>query len=188
MDIAFTVNSGAICGTTRRAGESWSHDTCDNVLATGEFVANVVPFERTVIERTFVCGLSFKAGVNELERAGLTGILSETVKPPRIAECHAHFECKLLWTREWGHRTMILGRVSAVSVDEGCLDDRGWPLLDRIKPIHFCHGKVVPAYQVTSVPWEYTGGRETLVEGFSEALRGPTAGPSDSTAPGRPKL
>jgi flavin reductase (DIM6/NTAB) family NADH-FMN oxidoreductase RutF len=188
VDIAFTVNSGSLCGSSRRAGESWSHDTCDNVLATGEFVVNVVPFERAVIERLFVCGLAFKSGVNELERAGLSAIASQTVKPPRIAECHAHFECKVLWTREWGHRTMILGRVSAVSADEGCLDATGWPLLDRIKPVHFCHGKVVPAFQVTSVPWEYTGSRAWLVEGFNEGLSGPAAGPPDSMDPGRPGL
>jgi len=186
MDVAFTVNKGEICASTRLAGQSWSHDTCDNVLATGEFVVSVVPFETSVIEKVFVCGLPFKPGVCELDKARLNALPSMSVKPPRIAECHAHFECRVIWTRDWAHRMMIVGRVSAVSVDEGCLDERGWPLLDRIKPVHFCQGKVVPAYQVTSVQWEYSGSREDLVDGFDEPLRGPTSGPQDSMASGQP--
>jgi flavin reductase (DIM6/NTAB) family NADH-FMN oxidoreductase RutF len=184
MDIAFTVNKGEICGAVRRRGESWSHDTCDNVLASGEFTVNVVPFERSVLEQAFICGLPFKPGVDELERAGLHALAARAVRPPRIAECHAHFECQILWTRDWEHRMMVVGRVVAASVDDGCLDADGWPLLDRIKPCHFCHGKVVPAWQVTSIPWRYMGERKHLVNGFNEPLEGPTSGPADSaTAP-----
>lgn len=186
--IAFTVNVGDIGNPDRREGQFWSHDTHDNVIATGEFVVNVVPFERAVIEKIFICGLPFKPGVNELEKAGLMQLASRTVKPPRIAECHAHFECKLEWTRGWAHRKMILGRLTAVSVDEGCLDERGWPLLDRIKPTHFCQGKLVPAYQVTSVPWEYAGSPDDLVDGYNGPLRGPATGPLDSKVFERPSL
>ncbi len=188
VHIAFTVNFGDLASPSRREGRYWSHDTHDNVLATGEFVVNVVPFERAVIEKIFICGLPFKQGVNELETAGLTGLSSKTVRPPRIAECHAHFECKVEWTRAWAHRKMILGRVTAVSVDEGCLDERGWPLLDRIRPTHFSQGKIVPAFQVTSVPWQYAGSREDLVDGYDGPLQGPTTGPSDSAASVRPGL
>jgi len=61
-------------------------DTCNNVLATGEFVVNVPPFEREILEKVRVCGLEFPTGVNELEKAGLTAIASKVVKPSRIAE------------------------------------------------------------------------------------------------------
>ena len=186
VHIAFTVNAGSIGDPRLREGQSWSHDTHDNVLATGEFVVNMVPFEREVIEKVFVCGLPFKPGVNELEKAGLGQIASTSVRPPRVAECHAHFECKVDWTRPWLHRNMVLGRVTAVSVDEGCLDERGWPLLDRVKPTHFSQGKVVPAYQVTSVAWKYSGSREDLVNGFQGPIQGPTGGPADSNTAGRP--
>jgi len=40
-------------------------DTCNNVLATGEFVVNVPPFEREILEKVRVCGLEFPTGVNE---------------------------------------------------------------------------------------------------------------------------
>ena len=47
-------------------------DTTVNVLATGEFVVNVVPFEQAMLDKVPVCGLPFRPGVNELEKAGLT--------------------------------------------------------------------------------------------------------------------
>ncbi len=54
MYISFT------CGTSK--------DTYNNVLATGEFVVNVVPFEQTMLDKTLVCGLPFKGGENELSQ------------------------------------------------------------------------------------------------------------------------
>src|ERR1044071_2944582 len=51
-------------------------DTCNNVLATREFVVNVPPFEREILEKVRVCGLEFPTGVNELEKAGLTATSS----------------------------------------------------------------------------------------------------------------
>ena len=69
--IAFTV------GATK--------DTCNNVMSTGEFVVNVPPFEREMLEKVRVVGLEFPPRVNELEKAGLTALPSKVVKPPRIA-------------------------------------------------------------------------------------------------------
>src|SRR4051812_10435026 len=96
MYISFTCGSGK--------------DTYDNVLATGEFVVNVVPFEQTMLDKTLICGLPFRGGENELVKAGLTPIASRKLKPPRIAECHSHFECKVEWTQAWLHRLMVCGK------------------------------------------------------------------------------
>src|ERR1700687_1761147 len=51
--IAFT------CGTGK--------DTYENVLATGEFVVNVVPFEQAMLDRVLLCGLPFASGINALD-------------------------------------------------------------------------------------------------------------------------
>src|SRR5262249_29352698 len=113
-------------------------DTSDNVLATGEFVVNVVPFEQTMLDKTLVCGLPFRAGENELLKAGLTPIPSRKLKPPRIAECRSHFECKVEWTQAWLHRLMVCGRVEAVSIDEDCITPNGFIAWDKVKPAHYC--------------------------------------------------
>jgi flavin reductase (DIM6/NTAB) family NADH-FMN oxidoreductase RutF len=113
-------------------------DTYQNVLATNQFVVNVPPFEREILEKVRVVGLEFPPRVNELEKAGLTAMPSKIVKPPRIVECRSHFECQVEWTKQWLHRLMVVGKVVAVSTDEGCVDKDGYVVWDKLKPAHYC--------------------------------------------------
>jgi len=112
-------------------------DTAQNVQATGQFVVNVPPFEREILEKVRVVGLDFPHEVNELEKAGLTAIPSRKLKPPRIAECRSHFECEVEWTKPWLHRVMVCGKVVAASTDEGCIDEKGYIVWDKVKPAHY---------------------------------------------------
>jgi len=143
--IAFTV------GATK--------DTYDNVLATNQFVVNVPPFEREILEKVRVVGLEFPPEVNELEKAGLSALPSKIVKPPRIAECRSHFECEVEWTKQWLNRLMVVGKVVAASVDEGCVNEDGYVLWDRLKPAHYCGNAYkngfVAAYQTMQVDMIY---------------------------------
>lgn len=143
--IAFTV------GATK--------DTYNNVLATEEFVVNVPPFEREILEKVRVVGLEFPPGVNELEKAGLTAMPSKVVKPPRIAECRSHYECRVEWTKQWLHRLMVVGKVVAASVDEGCVDANGYVVWEKLKPAHYCGHEYkngfVAAYQTMEVDMIY---------------------------------
>ena len=113
-------------------------DTYNNVLANGEFVVNVPPYEREILEKVRVVGLEFPPGVNELEKAALNEIPARVVRPPRIAECRSHFECRVEWTKQWLHRLMVVGKVVAASVDEDCIESSGKILWDRLKPAHYC--------------------------------------------------
>ena len=145
-------------------------DTANNVLATGEFTVNLVPFEQAVLDKIVVCGLPFKPGINELEKAQLGQIPARVVKPPRIAECRSHFECKVEWTHPWLHRMMVCGRVEAVSVDEDCMDAQGHIVWSKAKPAHYCghpyQGSFVPAYDKPTVAWwRYDGKDEEFRDG-----------------------
>jgi flavin reductase (DIM6/NTAB) family NADH-FMN oxidoreductase RutF len=145
--IAFTANIDA--------------DNANNVLATGEFVVNLPRFERASLEKVRVVGLPFAAGVSEIEKADLTALPSTIVKPPRIAECPRHFECKVEWTKEWSKRLMVVGRVVAASVDADCVDDQGYVLWDKVKSAHYCGapygGQFVAAYDKMAVEIPYDG-------------------------------
>jgi len=88
------------------------HDTHRNVIETGEFVVNV-PSEE-IVGQAMVTAVDFPHNVNEIEKAGLTAIPSEKVKPPRMKECKLHLECRLKWRKE----TIIVGEVVAASADE----------------------------------------------------------------------
>ena len=137
-------------------------DTAANVLATNEFVVNVVPFERAMLEKVRVASLTFAPGINELEKAGLTAIPSKLVKPPRIAECRSHFECRVEWSKVWLEtRLTVAGRVVAASVDEDCVDGDGYVIHHKLKPAHYCghaySNKFVAAYEVMEVDMIYDG-------------------------------
>jgi flavin reductase (DIM6/NTAB) family NADH-FMN oxidoreductase RutF len=143
--IAFTTGAGK--------------DTYNNVLATGEFVVNVPSFDRTILEKVRVVGLEFPPGVNELEKAGLTALPARKLKPPRIAECRSHFECQVEWTKQWLHRLMVVGKVVAVSADEGCVDGNGYIIWEELKPAHYCgheyKNKFVAAYDKMEIEMIY---------------------------------
>jgi flavin reductase (DIM6/NTAB) family NADH-FMN oxidoreductase RutF len=91
-------------------------DTYRNVLETKEFVINFPSVD--LLKQIWVTSKHFPYGVNELEKADLTSFPSEKVKPPRIRECKAYIECKVVWTKPIGSSCLVLGEIVSVSVDE----------------------------------------------------------------------
>ena len=140
---------------------SMSGHTGANVKATGQFVVNLPAFERSILEKVRVVGLPFAKGVDELEKAGLTALPSLTVKPPRVLECTRHFECELVWTKEWLNRIMVVGNVTAASVHKDLVDPKGYLLWDKVKPVAFCGAPYVnmfaAAHETMAVGMTYEG-------------------------------
>ena len=89
------------------------HDTCRNIVETGEFVINILSVD--LIKQIWITQKHFPYGINELEQAGLTAFPAEKVKPPRIKECKAYIECKVVWTKIAGSSRLILGKIEAIS-------------------------------------------------------------------------
>jgi flavin reductase (DIM6/NTAB) family NADH-FMN oxidoreductase RutF len=145
-------------------------DTTNNVEATGQFVVNIVPFEDEILDKVLVCGLPFKPGMDELVKAGLAALPARKLAPPRIAECRSHFECRVAWTRPWENRLMVCGKVEAVSIDEDCVDAKGFIVWDRVKPAHYCgsryRDRFVPVFdKPTRAKWHYEGADEEFRSG-----------------------
>jgi flavin reductase (DIM6/NTAB) family NADH-FMN oxidoreductase RutF len=98
------------------------HDTYRNILASGEFVFNYPTMD--LIPQVIQAGRAKKeATLNEVETIGLTAVPSQLVRPPRIAECNAHVECRLIWhrateVRQRGELVVIVGQVVAASVED----------------------------------------------------------------------
>jgi len=136
-------------------------DTCNNVLANGEFVVNLPAWDRRQLEQVRVTGLEFAPGVNELDKAGLSGVPSKLVRPPRIADFGRHFECQVEWTHAWLYRLMVVGKVVAASCTKGLIDEQGYVFWDKVKSAHYSgspyHSKFVAAYEVMDVDMVYDG-------------------------------
>ncbi len=84
-------------------------DTARNILETGEFVVNFV--EWNLLEKVKLTGKDFPPSVSELELAGLTPEPSKKVKPPRVKESPASFECKFVKHMELYEYDVIFGEV-----------------------------------------------------------------------------
>jgi len=103
-------------------------DTQTNIEEMGEFVYNFASVG--LIDAVNISSSPVPSDMNEFELAGMTPIASRLVKPPRVAEAHAHFECEYIQTVElpsspgqeipW---SLVLGRVVAVHIDDIFIKD-----------------------------------------------------------------
>jgi flavin reductase (DIM6/NTAB) family NADH-FMN oxidoreductase RutF len=104
-------------------------DTAANILATGEFVVNVVPYPLT--EAMVQTSGSYSADVDEFDVAGLATIASARVTPPRIQGVPISIECRLHQCvpieAEPGRVTsrMFIGRIELIHLDDDVLDSSG---------------------------------------------------------------
>jgi flavin reductase (DIM6/NTAB) family NADH-FMN oxidoreductase RutF len=77
----------------RRVRDNTVKDTLVNAEATREVVINVVNYD--IVQQMSLSSTEYPTGVNEFEKAGLTMLESETVKPFRVAESPVQFECRV---------------------------------------------------------------------------------------------
>jgi len=111
--------------------QRYSHELIEGCK---EFVVNLPP--REILEKVKLCGSRSGRAVDKFSEAGLTQLPSNKVKPPRIKECVAHLECKLVDELRTGDHTIFVGEVVAASVDEGAFDRREETIkLEVFKPI-----------------------------------------------------
>lgn len=109
--------------TVRRDGTQ--KDTLLNVQATGEFVLNTAV--ESLAEAVNLTSAEIPKGESEVELAGLTLAPSLLVKPPRIAECPTHLECRVRQIVPVGDGPMsgnlVIGEIVAIHIDDSVLDD-----------------------------------------------------------------
>jgi flavin reductase (DIM6/NTAB) family NADH-FMN oxidoreductase RutF len=100
-------------------------DTLRNILATREFVVNIVSEE--FAERMNATAAQVGPEVDEFELSGLTPMASELVKPARVAESPIHMECRLLQvvqvSDQPGGGTLVLGEVLRFHIREDCFEN-----------------------------------------------------------------
>lgn len=78
---------------SRRVRDNTTKHTLQNVLEVPEVVINIV--SHRMVQQTSLASVEFPKGVNEFYKAGFTEVPSERVKPPRVGESPASFECKV---------------------------------------------------------------------------------------------
>ncbi len=122
-----------IFSPNHRVRDNTAKHTLENVLEVEEVVINMV--EHSMVEQMSLASCEYEKGVNEFKKAGFTPLPSVTIRPPRVAESPAAFECKV---REvirigegGGSPNLVICEVLLAHIDEKILDEKG--LIDTRK-------------------------------------------------------
>ncbi len=116
-----------IFSPARRVRNNTTKHTLQNAETTKEVVINVVNY--SIVHQMSLSSTEYAEGVNEFEKAGLTMLKSDIVKPFRVVESPVQFECKVndiikLGT-EGGAGNLIICEVVKLHIDDDVLDEDG---------------------------------------------------------------
>ena len=118
-----------IFSPARRVRDNTIKHTLENAMATGEVVINVV--NHAIVEQMSLSSTEYDRGVNEFVKSGLTEVQSELVKPPRVAESPAAYECKVKdiihLGQEGGAGNLIICEVLLAHFHDDIFDADGKP-------------------------------------------------------------
>lgn len=117
----------AIFSPARRVRNNTTKHTLENAKATKEVVINVVNYD--IVQQMSLSSTEYGDGVNEFEKAGLTPVASDVVKPFRVKESPVQLECKVREVVELGNEggagNLVICEVLRVHVSEEVLDNNG---------------------------------------------------------------
>ncbi|OEK09294.1 flavin reductase [Flavivirga aquatica] len=116
-----------IFSPARRVRDNTTKHTLQNVEVTKEVVINVVNYD--MVYQMSLSSTEYPEGVNEFDKAGLTMLKSDIVKPFRVAEAPVQFECKVndvikLGT-DGGAGNLVICEVLKLHIDEEVIDEKG---------------------------------------------------------------
>ncbi len=115
-----------IFSPARRVRDNTIKHTLQNAIATKEVVINVVNY--AIVQQMSLSSCEYAEGVSEFEKAGLTPVASELVKPFRVKESPVQFECKVLEVKETGSEggagNLIICEVVMVHINDEVLNDQ----------------------------------------------------------------
>lgn len=116
-----------IFSPARRVRNNTTKHTLENVEATREVVINVVNYD--IVHQMSLSSSEYAEGVNEFEKAGLTMLKSDIVKPFRVAESPVQFECKVTEIiklgNEGGAGNLVICEVLKLHIANEVLNDEG---------------------------------------------------------------
>lgn len=116
-----------IFSPNRRVRDATNKHTLENVQEVDEVVINMVDY--SMVEQMSLASCEYPKGTNEFVKAGFTEVPSQLVKPPRVGESKAVFECKVKQIislgEEGGAANLIICEVILAHFSEDILDENG---------------------------------------------------------------
>ncbi|MEM9918172.1 MAG: flavin reductase family protein [Bacteroidota bacterium] len=145
-----------IFSPARRGRDNTTKHTYENIREVRETVISIV--NRPMVEQMSLASTEYDKGVNEFVKAGFTQVASEMVKPPRVGESPASFECVvddiIELGQEGGAGILIIARVVRMHfrkeflTEDDQLDTRKLDLVGRMGSIWYTHANGEALFEV----------------------------------------
>lgn len=123
----FAPNPPTLVFAPNRNRHGHKKDTLLNLEEVPEVVINVVNY--ALLEQMSMTSAEYERGVSEFTKAGLTPVPSERVRPPRVAEAPASYECHVRQMVETsdgpGGGTLVICEVVMAHFQEAIFDEKG---------------------------------------------------------------
>ena len=128
-----------------------------NVEEVGEVVINIV--NHAMVEQMSLASAEFDRGVNEFEKAGFTAVPSTKIRPPRVAESPAAYECVVKQVIPTGTNSpgsshlivceVVMGHFHDAIFDEtGLVDPHQIDLVGRMGADWYCRAQGSALFEV----------------------------------------
>jgi len=112
---------------SRRGRDNTTKHTYENILEVPEVVINIVNYN--IVQQVSLSSTEYPKGVNEFVKSGLTQESSAIVKPPRVKESPAAFECRvndvIQLGSEGGAGNLVICEVLLAHFSDSILDAEG---------------------------------------------------------------
>lgn len=161
-----------IFSPARRVRDNTTKHTLENARRTGEVVINVVNYD--IVQQMNLASCEYPTGVDEFVKSGLTPVASEFVKPFRVKESPAQFECKVKEIIETGTEggagNLIICEVVCMHLDDNVLDRNGVidpdkiDLVARMGANYYCRASGTAVFEVAKPNTELGIGVDSLPE------------------------
>ena len=106
-----------------RGRDGSKKDTILNLEEVPEVVINMVDFE--MVQQMSLSSVAFPRGTNEFIKSGFTEEKAVLIKPPRVKESKAQFECKVLEIRQIGTMNLVICEVILAHYSGKILGENG---------------------------------------------------------------
>ena len=109
----------------RRLRTNTKKDTLNNVHENKEVVINILGYNH--VEQVSITGNDYDSDVNEFVKSGFNEVSSDIVRPPRVKEALASFECKVLSVIALGDKggagNLVICEVLTAHFKKGLVND-----------------------------------------------------------------
>ena len=174
---AFSSNPPILVfSSNRRVADNTTKDTLANIEANGECVIHAVSYKN--LRQMAVSSVSFPTNESEFEKAGLTAVKSDLVKPFRVEESPAAMECKvtkiITLGDQGGAGHLILCNVVRIHLDEEVVENNRinpnkMDLMGRLGRAYYVRVKGENVFPVVQSVMEVTIGYDNLPDAIKKS-------------------